>query len=164
MDELDIRRLDSFSRQKRFAWGLGLSGLVPFLACAIVVVALGVENPLSLPAIEIFRNYSVVILSFLGGIRWGHALLRAGDEASKPESMVLCLSMLPPLLGWATMFLEAIPAVGILLVAFCAQGAWDSLSANANRLPKWFSPLRIVLTLAVAAAHIAIFLALLQRA
>lgn len=164
MDEMDIERLDSFSRQRRFAWALGLAGLIPFGACALVVLALGAQNPLAAPTVEIFRNYAVVILSFLGGIRWGHALLRTADDHTAPESWTLVISVIPPLIAWSSMFLDAVPAIGLLLVAFCAQGAWDSLSANAGRLPNWFTPLRMILTLSVAAAHIAVFLRLIQAA
>lgn len=162
MDDLDIGRLDNLARQKRFAWVLGLGGLIPFVACAIVILFLGSQNPLTAPAVEIFRTYSVVILSFLGGIRWGHALLRAEDEITNPEAIVLVLSVIPSLVAWGTLFVDAPLAIGVLLVAFCAQGAWDSLSANADKLPKWFAPLRMLLTLVVAAAHIIVFLRLVQ--
>ncbi len=162
MDDLDIRRLDKFARQKRLAWILGLGGLVPFIACAMVILVLGPQNPLTSPAVEIFRTYSVVILSFLGGIRWGHALLRVEDDITDPEAIVLVFSVIPSLVAWGTLFLNPTLAVGVLLVAFCAQGAWDSLSSNADKLPKWFAPLRMLLTLVVAAAHIIVFLRLVQ--
>lgn len=162
MDEIEITGRDRLALQRKWAWRLGLAGLLPFLACALVVVAFGADNALTSPAIEIFRYYSVVILSFLGGIRWGHAI-RQDTGGSLVEVMPLFWSVVPSLAGFATMFLEAEPAIGILLIAFCAQGAWDSFSANAGKLPAWFAPLRMVLTASVAAAHIAVFFVLLQR-
>lgn len=162
MDEKEIERLDLLSLQRKWAWALGLSGLIPFVACALVAVALGNANPLTGPAVEIFRSYSVVILSFLGGIRWGHALLRRHDDVTVPERWTLLWSVVPSLVAWTTVFLEDQLAVGVLLIAFCAQGAWDSFSANADRLPKWFAPLRMVLTAIVAATHIAVFLVMLS--
>ena len=80
MDEQESHRLQELDKMKRLAWALSLAGFIPFLACTLIVVILGLENPLADPAIAIFRNYSVIILSFLGGIRWGHALLRESDD------------------------------------------------------------------------------------
>jgi len=162
MDETDIMRLDMQARQRAFAWVLGLCGLIPFVACAIVLLALGTANPLAEPAVSIFRNYAVVILSFLGGIRWGHAILPTSDDITPAETWILVGSVISSLVAWASMFLDNINALGLLLLAFCAQGAWDSLSANSGKLPKWFAPLRIVLTTCVVACHIAVFLALIS--
>lgn len=162
MDEKEIERLDGFAVQRKWAWALGLSGLIPFLACAMVGVVMGKANPITDPVIEIFRSYSVVILSFLGGIRWGHALLREQDDTSNPERWTLIWSVVPPLVAWATVFAGDRLAVGILLIAFCAQGVWDSFAANSGKLPRWFAPLRMVLTATVAAAHIVVFLVLVS--
>lgn len=159
--EDDIFRKDQFARQKKFAWILGLSGLVPFVACALVLLILGMDNPLSEPVVSVFRAYSVVILSFLGGIRWGHALIRANDEISAHQISPLIGSVIPSLIAWMTVFFSNEPALAILLLAFCAQGAWDSLSANVAQLPKWFAPLRMVLTAIVAATHIIVFLVII---
>jgi hypothetical protein len=122
------------------------------------VLVLGINNPLAEPAIVIFRNYSVVILSFLGGIRWGHALLRHHDERTEIDLRSILLSVVPSLIAWASMFFSTSPALGILLLAFCAQGAWDSFSSYFGLLPKWFTPVRMTLTLFVVICHIAVFL------
>ena len=58
--------------------------------------------------------------------------------------------VLPAIFGWVALFLPQAGAVLGLLVAYCAMGAWDSLSAQAGAAPAWFGHLRILLTLAVA--------------
>ncbi len=154
----DPRRIVQLDRLKKLAWLLGLFGLVPFVICALMALVLGTNSPLVEPLITIFRNYSVVILSFLGGIRWGHALLRKHDDQSLVDNRVIFFSVVPALTAWATMFFQTTPAIAILLLAFCAQGAWDSIAAHSGGLPKWMAPLRIVLTVVVALCHMIIFI------
>ena len=159
-DDFRIERRAQLGKQRRLVWVLSLAGLLPFIACTLVLLILGIENSIAKPTIEIFRNYSVVILSFLGGIRWGHALLRHHDERTELDFRSNIFSVIPPLIAWVSMFFSAAPALGILLLAFCTQGAWDSFSSHLGRLPKWFAPVRIALTACVAACHIAVFLIL----
>lgn len=158
MDDEDIYRKDQQIKQQKLVWFLSLTGLVPFVLPALLVWVLGVGNPLSDPLIAMFRNYSVVILSFLGGIRWGHALLHKEDEHSQVDLSSVFISVLPSLLAWATMFLDTTLALSILLLAFCAQGAWDSFSAQVKKFPDWFVPIRMVLTCVVALTHAAMIL------
>ena len=158
MEEAAGNNDQGLTQQKRAVLAMSLLGLVPFVSCTLAVMLLGIENPLSAPAVEIFRNYSVVILSFCGAIRWGHALLREDAEGAAHEAMPIILSIIPAFVAWTTMFMPTQLALGALLVAFCAQGAWDSWSGSSGRLPQWFSSVRIRLTLAVAACHTVLFL------
>ena len=116
-NEYRIARRALFARQRRLVWVLSLGGLIPFFACVLVLLALGITNPVADPAIAIFRNYSVVILSFLGGIRWGHAILHSHDEGSNIQLAPLSISVVPALIAWATMFLSNAPALALLLLA-----------------------------------------------
>ena len=159
-DEFRIARRAQFARQRRMVWLLSLGGLIPFVACALVLLVLGITNPVADPAVVIFRNYSVVILSFLGGIRWGHAILHSQDETSIIQLGSVPASIVPALVAWATMFLPSAPALALLLLAYCLQGVWDSFSAHLDVLPKWFGTVRIVLTACVAVSHIVVFLLL----
>ena len=159
-NEYRIARRALFARQRRLVWILSLGGLIPFFACALVLLALGITNPVADPAIAIFRNYSVVILSFLGGIRWGHAILNSHDEDSNIQLGPISISVVPALIAWTTMFLSNAPALALLLLAYCLQGVWDSFSAHLDTLPKWFGTVRIVLTACVAVSHIIVFLLL----
>ena len=138
------------------AWLLSLAGFVPFAALALALLMLGREHPLHIMLGDAFRLYSVVILSFLGGIRWG-LLLR--DPT--PSRMGLAFSVLPAIAGWLAMFLALPATIAVLLLAFSAQGAWDSVSFHEDERLQWFARLRITLTLLVVAAHIVALLSMI---
>ena len=148
----------TFDNHRRLAHVLGIAGLLPFVASTVLLLVLGRHNAMAGPAIEVFTSYSVVILSFLGGIRWGYALLPARDDETPVHAQLLAWSVLPPLFAWATVFMSRPAALAALLIAYCAQGVWDSFSAHTGSLPRWFAPLRIMLTVAVAICHAIVFL------
>ncbi|MCB1461461.1 MAG: DUF3429 domain-containing protein [Nitratireductor sp.] len=142
-------------RGRRAARVLGAASLIPFVAMVVAMLATGGHSVWSAVVIDGFKTWSVVALCFLGGIRWGLAL-RAESASSAPY----ILAALPAAIGWAALFTPDEIAIGILLLAHCAQGAWDSLSAQRGFAPSWFGDMRIVWTLLAAAAHIAIFVAI----
>lgn len=134
---------------KRLSWGLSLAGFLPMIGFAGSLYVLGSEHVLSESLTQMFKTWSIIILSFLGGIRWGMAVTNA-DE--KP--WVLLAAIVPSAIGWMTLFMGEPLSFLILLVAYCAQGAWDSLSINAGAAPRWFGQIRIWLTLLVVGAHL----------
>lgn len=117
----------------------GLAGLIPFLAPPL----------LSLAAPELARQagwwqavYAAVILSFLGGARWGQAVRAPG-----PDAVTVSLAMLPSLFGWTAVLLVAeigLARVAMALAAGLAlQWLWDVRSGD---LPGWYPRLRSILT------------------
>jgi hypothetical protein len=121
---------------------LGLLGLAPF-----ALLALSVWSPpwrsLALPAL---LAYSALILSFLGGVRWGRAL-----EAGSPAQFVL--AVLPSL--YALGVLQAPPVAGLILLAAGFVGQWWlDVPADRMRAPAWFRRLRGWLTAGVLACHL----------
>lgn len=123
------------------AWALGLAGLIPFFGAA---AALWVGPPsLRGTALLALLAYAAVILSFLGGVRWG---LETG-RAQGPRTGAFILSVLPSLLAWAALVGAASvpPASQLLLlgVGLFAAGVWDIRSPS---LPSWYRQLRVVLT------------------
>lgn len=145
------------SRFQKTAWILAFAGLIPFVLIPVTMLFINQDNALVAPAFNFFRTYSAIILSFLGGVRWGYSLRNEIDE---PENFILTISVLPALVAWATLLMPQnynVMTLMILLLAFCAHGAWDSLSASADKLPKWFSKLRVTITLIVALCHVAVF-------
>jgi hypothetical protein len=97
-------------------------------------------------------NYGALILSFLGGIRWGAELKRADG----PDAAVLACSVAPQLVAWCVTL--AAPLIGLrlslvtLIVAFAAQGLWDM---NAEAFPLWMTRLRATLSIGAILALLA---------
>ncbi len=140
---------------RNLAWALSLGGFIPFGALSVFMFFAGPETPLFGPFLDIFIIWSVLILSFLGGIRWGLAI------AYPPfDRRSLFLSVVPSIIGWFAVLLPDTYTVLVLLVLFCAHGAWDSFFVNAGNAPPWFGSIRITLTLLVAGAHIIVAIAL----
>lgn len=132
---------------KGTAWFLACAGFVPFAGLSLALLLVGKETALHPVLTDALRTYAAVVLSFLGGIRWGLALrstpVAAGD---------ILFSVVPAIVGWLALFLPVPLAVSLLLLAFCTLGAWDSLAIHRGLAPVWFATQRIVLTLLVAAA------------
>jgi hypothetical protein len=85
---------------------LGLSGILPQLACIGYALAFGGSF-----AGQAGLAYAAVILSFLGGLWWMAALL---SDLRDPTPYVV--AVLPSLIGWGAMLW---PAGGLWLVALC---------------------------------------------
>jgi len=134
---------------------LALASFLPFLFLAAMMVLVGAHSTWSSVAIDGFKTWSAIVLALLGGIRWGLAL-RADQTRGAP----IAFAAFAALVGWVALFAPGGIGVGILLLAHCAQGAWDSISAQRGATPAWFGTIRIVWTLLVAAAHIAVFAAI----
>lgn len=134
---------------------LGLAGLVPFVVLAAWLAAIPLDHVWRADTVRLLSTYAAVILSFLGGARWGLAVAGTGRLAARD----FALSVLPSLVGWAALFLPPHYGFVLLAVAFAAQGAWDALSGQAGALPLWFARLRTLLTIVVVIAMIVAFAA-----
>lgn len=118
------------------AWALALAGLIPFVGCAALFVMRPEAGDLWVGPLA---AYGAIILSFLGGARWGSAL--AGPE---PKVGALIASNLPAVAAWLT-FLPGVPyAVQLLVLIFglVFMLVWDYRGA-----PSWYRNLRIVATI-----------------
>ena len=123
---------------------LMLVGLVPFAAGAGAVWALRSDPALQGRAALALLAYSAVILSFLGGIRWGAEVNAHG--AGIPRTRQLVLSVLGSLAGWGLLLWAMLSAPGwpVLVAAALAHllhGIWDADGAG---LPVWMRRLRII--------------------
>ena len=98
-------------------------------------------------------GYGAVILSFLGGIHWGLAMAGAGSAADQDASFRrLALSVLPSLIGWASLLLPVPFGLLTLAVAFAGMLFLDGMASHRREVPSWYLRLRWPLTLAVIAS------------
>lgn len=127
---------------------IGLALLAPFVILAAIVV---VDGPAPLTrdtAARVMLGYGALVLSFLGGVRWGMTIRLA---MGRREILLLAASLVPMLVAWLAIYLPTGPALGLLAVAYAAQGAWDVWAIEAGYGPPWYGRLRILFTLAVTA-------------
>jgi hypothetical protein len=118
---------------------LGLAGLLPFAAAAAGAHLLPPDQQgLALRAL---LAYGAVILSFLGGVRWGLAIRDAEAGALLPR---LAWSVTPSLLGWVALLLPAAPGLALLAAGFAAALLAD---LRASEAPGWYRRLRLPLSL-----------------
>jgi hypothetical protein len=153
--DADDLKLRAYDRQKRLVWVLGIAGLVPLAAIAMVLVAVGKGNALAEPILNVFRIYSATIVAFLGGARWGAALFHSLETAMPGQRVTAPIWAVSAAVA-ATLGILMPAAYGmlLLLLAHCTLGAWDSLSASSGNLPRWTAPVRIVLTGLAVFSHI----------
>lgn len=136
---------------------LGLAGLIPFAAGALALWA-------PLPVLDatlglrLVIGYGALILSFLGGIRWGTAI---GPYAASRQGGEFAASVLGSLAGLAALFLPSVPALTLLIAGFLMQALWDVTSVESGRLPAWFGRLRMMLTAGAVVSLIATLVAVI---
>jgi hypothetical protein len=123
----------------------GLLGLVPFLAPPVIPV---VAPTLAGFASQVLALYGALILSFLGGARWGLAVT---DPA--PSVRIVSLAMLPTLIGLG-LLLVPIGKVRLLglAAALGVHWVWDIRCAG---VPGWYPGLRTILTAGAIAGLLA---------
>jgi Protein of unknown function (DUF3429) len=93
--------------------------------------------------------YGAVILSFLGGIRWGTAMKTIGNVRQTRE---LSGSVMASLVGWSSLLLSPVIGLCLLVAGFLLQALWDILSVEKNQLPQWFGKFRMLLTVGAVLA------------
>lgn len=143
------------STDARMARALGFVGLMPFVVLSVWLFAIAPDHEWRSGTIRLLLTYGAVILSFLGGSRWGLAL----SQPRATERVDYLLAVLPPLIGWLDLMLPVPYCFAVLAVAFAAQGASDTLAVHRHRAPRWYGRLRTLLTVLVVATMILAFVA-----
>lgn len=130
---------------KRLAHQLGFAGLLPFL-----FLTLGVWFADIAWLGDFLRGqkaYAMVILSFLGGIHWGAAMLSSGLSLTDTKKALLW-SVTPSLIAWgATLSGEF--GMAVLMAGFIAALEVDKRLFARYGMPAWLIRLRGRLTVAV---------------
>lgn len=134
---------------------LTLLSALPFIALS-GMIAMHMDQQTIL--LHFLMTYAAVILSFLGGIHWGLAVLH---YPKNPNQAVLMLfeSIVPPLLAWSLMLVDQV-YLRLLSFAFLYALVWgiDSVLYNHKIIPQWFFNLRCVVTpIVVVSIYVAYF-------
>jgi hypothetical protein len=142
-DLMDARRIPFWPL------ALGLAGLIPFYLS--LWMSLSGEMTLAMFGPLSFVSYAAVILSFLGGARWGLELARA---PAQPAAWRLVASVAPSIAGWIAVVVNIAPtfSIAVLMAGFAAQFAWDARASRTGHAPAWYLALRAILTAGVMLA------------
>jgi len=140
---------------KQLLTKLGVLGLVPFFFLSF---ACWVVHPDWLGyIIRAQMSYGIAILSFLGGLHWGVALMSKNRPAEDVRKAIIW-GIIPSALAWISM---ANMGVGFLvqMLGFVAAYQVDKRLYLSYELPEWFIVLRFRLTCVVVGALALTFLA-----
>lgn len=122
---------------------LGYGGLIPFIGLAVLANVEPAHGFLYRGALLV---YGAVILSFVGAIHWGVAMMTTSLSDQDRRSCYVW-SVVPSLLGWITYILSPVIAAFVLILGFLLQYWRDAILARKIEWPVWYLPLRIRLTL-----------------
>lgn len=128
------------------AMHLGYAGLIPFAALTVGAVA-GVEW-----AANGLVFYGALILSFMGGCRWGFA---AAGLGAGPEIKPLAYSVVPALYAWVSMQLPFGWACLALAIGFAALFVADRVLTQNGGAPQWWTTLRLPLSIGAGVSLLA---------
>lgn len=128
---------------------LGYGGVIPFAATAMLVATTW-PSQTGHDALHAQIIYGAIVLSFLGGVRWGAVMVQYGDMAIRPPRAMapaLIRSILPPIAGWLCVLVPPAGALASLSLVYLGQYLGDVSAAKEGTLTQWYGALRGPLTL-----------------
>ncbi|MEP7208735.1 MAG: DUF3429 domain-containing protein [Casimicrobiaceae bacterium] len=129
------------------AVALGVGGLVPFVALALLAVLVPQWYAIWLDALA---TYGAVILAFVGALHWGYAL-RAGTSGPRAW-LQYGWSVVPALVGWLSLQTPVWTCLRLQAAMLVACLAVDRAMRRIEPFPTWFMRLRALLTVVAVAA------------
>ncbi len=138
---------------------LGVAGLVPFILLTIGLFLIA-DGSLRGFVAHGLAAYAAVILSFLGGVRYGAAIGAIGEAAG---AWALLSAAAPAFLGW--LFVVARPDVALIGLALthAVVAIVDYLGYRSiGRLPDWYRSQRPWLGISAAATLLVAYLVLVR--
>jgi hypothetical protein len=123
------------------AW-LGYGGLIPFVGLA---AAAFIDPETALFWDGAMVAYGAAILSFIGALHWGFAIT-IGELTDRQRNASLLWSVVPCLLAWVALLIPPLAASALLVAAFLLHYWQDWRFTRVARLPEWYLPLRLRLT------------------
>jgi hypothetical protein len=137
---------------------LGAGVLVPYVALAGAVWAS--PEPYTPALLFWLSSYASVILSFLGAVHWGIALIQT-EMNEHDRGVFMTWSIVPALAAWVSLLMPIKTGLLLLIATYVVQFAADRQLASRFRIPDWYIRLRAgitsvsVLCLAIALFHLA---------
>lgn len=130
---------------KRLSHLLGFAGLIPFF---LMMAGTWLADPSWLN--DFVRGqlaYGIVILSFLGGVHWGAAMM-CSDLSLADTKLALLWGVTPSLIAWSATLFGGF-GFAVLMAGFIAALQVDKQLFARYRMPPWLMGLRWRLTVAV---------------
>jgi len=125
---------------------LGAGGLIPFVVLAAMLWALPASY--STTALRWLLAYSAVILSFIGALHWGVALVHPEMDA-RERGLLMGWSVVPAIAAWIALLLPPFAGTLVMLVMFVVQLVADHKLVRHFPITPWYLHLRQRLTLVV---------------
>jgi len=152
--------MNSHPASQRAAYRLGFAGLIPFVSLSL---ACWLAPPVWLAKLLSWQiSYGITVLSFLGGLHWGAALLCRALPVERSR-IALWWGVMPSLIGVGAAWLPIGPGLALLCAAFLFVYLVDLRLYRWYGLPEWLPSLRLKLTCIVAPAIALSFIALRVR-
>jgi hypothetical protein len=142
----------------RPAFWLGTGGLVPFVVLSSALFALPEHTRPQI--LQWLIAYAAVILSFVGALHWGVAMVHA-QMREADRTVFMAWSVVPALAAWVALLLPAKTALLLMAGTFVVHFAADRQLAHRFLLPAWYLRLRGGLTGVVV---LCLLLAIMQSA
>lgn len=124
----------------------GLPGLIPFFAAPVLAGLHAAAGASIATEAAMYTIYGAIILSFLGGVRWGGFI----QTQTPPRLDDLVAAILPSLAGCLAVFAHwawgAPVGWGLIIAGLAAQFIWDRRAVTAGSLPAWYGQLRLLLS------------------
>ncbi|MBX3578559.1 MAG: DUF3429 domain-containing protein [Rhizobiaceae bacterium] len=139
----------------RTARGVAIGASAGMVLLSLWLFSIPQDHPWRVATITLLSLYSVVILSFLGGVRWAFAF--QGRDGRERRDLII--GALPAVVAPCILFIAMPAAFAVLAAAFAAMGAWDSLASFSGSVPAWYGRLRMQLTGVIVLALMLAFIA-----
>lgn len=133
----------------RIGMVLGYGGVIPFAATAMLVATTW-PSETGHDVLQAQILYAAIVLSFLGGVRWGAVMAEFGDMATRPPHAMgpaMIRAVLPPVAGWLCVLVPPAGALAALSLIYLGQYLGDVSAAKSGTLTQWYGALRGPLTL-----------------
>jgi hypothetical protein len=127
-----------------------LAGLLPFIAGLVFAIFPDMAPIESVMIERALIGFGAVILSFLGGVRWGLRL-----QGGAGSDLTFVMGMLGAIGGLVMLLLPYEAALTLLAIGFGLQGIWDMRSSG---VPTAYASMRGLMTWVVCAIIIAILI------